>query len=432
MRFFATIKVVSVLLLACGVLAGCAFAPYRSALGQLPEPKRREVARQNEQFGANLLTSTLKDSDELVTPFLACLKPELQARFRHDPALDLIANESAYWVGAKNQYPPETIVSGSLWRYGRTGLYRNGFSVGVEGGDEAAALDRQLLKVCQTLNEEKAAPPTIPITFGISRVYYQLTRYMQSLVLVENWVDMESWAKRRLPGETLTLKGRLNGAVQPLTVYFDEGTADIRRLEVAPQADGSFSLSLQMPQKAGRYLLLVEGRKELSRPETAQQLLWQQPLLTLPIFVDQDDAFDPPAELVAPPPNPPDLASWPQLILDRTNAERQKFGLAPLALSAEAATLARDYATRYLQDPSLPSDGELAEKLARKGITTRSVYQSRRGFSSVYELIQLNLQQPSWRYVVLKKEIGELGIGIVKGPDGAYESVEYALERAAP
>ncbi len=130
---------------------------------------------------------------------------------------------------------------------------------------------------------------------------------------------------------------------------------------------------------------------------------------------------------------PSDESSYVARVLDLTNAERQKVGLAPLALNQELTDSAQTYST------VLASSGCFAHTCgAVPDFTDRDAVAGYTGWSSIGENIAAGyatpeavvagwMASPGHRANILSSDYTEIGIGLADGgaPYGTYWTQEF-------
>ena len=413
------------------LLSACASSPYRSALPSLSASKQAEVTRRILYYGdapVSTVQSVSDESDELAQRFLACLSPDLKDRFRHDPLLDLVADESAYWVGAKGKLPFTGMMRWMGWRYGQTGNYVHGNYSWAQGGDVGTRLDRMFAETCEKYNTEKPMDKRVAVRFGIARINYQLSRYIQTIVFYENAITLEPLPKAPRIENALTLKGRINRPVTKPRLILSQGGSKFKTFDLALDPDGTFFVSLPLPKKAAIYHLYVGALdKKEGESEADEAGKWRRPLLWLPIYMGAPEPPLPPKKLSNPNANPEDVSSWAALVLQRYNALRKKYKRAPLSLSPEASALATQQALLFVDDPETPLDTQLEKKLKEQGVAVKSVQQMYRSFKDLDDQLWQNLNQPLTRSDILQKNASQIGIGVAKGHEKEFKYVEYIL-----
>lgn len=416
------------------LFGGCATSPFRSALGELSAAKQAQVRQQSESYSSPEgapLASPLADSDELATLFMACLKPALRPHFRHDPLLDLVANESSYYYGARHDVPSAEFMRLAGWRYGRTGDYHHSTYSWAEGGDVGPRLETRLKELCTAINEDTGWQKAGMVDFGVARINFQWSRYIQTFVFYDNKIELNALPKSHPPGAKVRIEAKVYGELDDISLFLDQPDGKVTRLHKKALNKGMLRATLELPKEPGRYFLVVSGNDngKAKENEVGRGALWNHTLLWVPLYVGQTAALIPFGETQDYLPNPKDPQTWPQLILQSYNAERAKHGLSPLSLAPEASQLAQSHAQRFVENPNEPRDTALQKELEAQGNKAKAEYQFRRSFRLLDALIRGNIEQPSWRYYLLKKSLTQLAVGFAYSEKNKnYEYVEYLLE----
>ncbi len=300
--------------------------------------------------------------------------------FVHDPHLDEVAQVLADDVAAASgDVPGPHYLNWLLARRGVASRSTRAWSGWVRGNSRAARLDEQLAQALQESSDLAGK------RFGIARSS-ERPPGAQVLVLAESKFTLDPFKRHALPGEVLTISGRVAGTDDVTVEMYGPGEPKPRLVDVA--ADGAWEpQQWTLPQRSGRYWLEIRSSHKTG--------------VLLPVLVgDAADALvdvgDSPAELEAA------VRAWAAQV-------RAAAGLAPLGDDAAADAIVRRRAELQAAAP-----GESEASLRALGYrVVRWTYQSNdraRGNELVFDAID----RPSEMGILLDPRAQHLAIGAAR------------------
>ncbi len=410
------------LMLAILILTACRGASSPSPLAAMNDDQRSRIEATLDTYEHPELPALLGDASPLAQRLLKHIPANLHMRIRHDPALDLVSHRFAYLGASESRLPPDGYAQWGLWRYGRSGQYYCVSYRSSKGRSLSTRLDQHLALRAEKLTDLLQKHPDGHFSFGVARVNYQLSRYAQAVLVVQNKLQLDPLAKYPQPGQPFTVSGRFLVRSDRYNAYFEGDDGAINKQRIHPDQDGRFSITLTAPTKPGHYPVGIWYREPVTGAEetpVSDARNWTRPALWLPIFIGIRELQKPTVAILRPRANPADPQEWIQRLLDSTNAVRQAKGLKPLTYDAEAAQLAQ----QQVEHPTceVPFDPDLKTKLGCKA------YQSTRSFDRLDEMLWMNRNRPGYLYNLLKPEVERIAFAVKPNENGGFHSVEYLL-----
>ncbi|WP_437805610.1 CAP domain-containing protein [Sorangium sp. So ce1078] len=354
--------------------------------------------------------------DELGQILEGAVPPAGHARLRHDLALDCLAGATAEVYIEANRGPVKSLRQWLAWKCGVASAKLTWRVDAARGHDKSGRLDRRLAAFARRLWALHPAASA----YGVAR----RTRGqwgVQGVVLDRGGVAMAPTPKRFSPGDTLVLDLRAPPSLVDPAFYIDAEGGKVTRQSVQPGPDGKITLRHKLPMEPGRYFVELNA-VQVTRPDVAPDELWHRAVLLFPVHVGVAEPAAPDSFILSPSPNPPDRAAWADAIVAAYNAERRRFGLAPLALDpALGAIAARRSESTARADEVLPPDDTLAAQLKASGVLPGRTWQFTGSAEFISEHVAVMLQKPSSRYALLSPGATRIGIGITAGPPPAED-----------
>jgi uncharacterized protein YkwD len=138
------------------------------------------------------------------------------------------------------------------------------------------------------------------------------------------------------------------------------------------------------------------------------------------------------AERPAPGPDPDDRAAAEAAVVQAANRTRAAHGLAPLTPEPELSAVARSHSERMLAARKvahvLPSDGELAGRLAAARIPFRRAFENVASGASALDAHAATEASPAHRANLLTGEADRIGVGVARGALPTGEALVYLTE----
>lgn len=137
---------------------------------------------------------------------------------------------------------------------------------------------------------------------------------------------------------------------------------------------------------------------------------------------------------------PLDASAYSVRVLDLTNVERQKAGLAPLVMNAQLSTAAESYskvlASSGCFDHTCGSVPNFADRATQAGYTGWNSLGENiaAGYATPEDVVSGWMQSPGHRANMLSSKFTEIGVGVVSGSGsyGTYWTQEFGSRPGAP
>ncbi|XXX74911.1 hypothetical protein WMF30_45385 [Sorangium sp. So ce134] len=370
------------------------------------------------------LMQAFAPGDELRRTLLGALPKGTRTLAKEDPALNCVAS-----VIAENYPDDETDPSKLLqnWIAWRCGAMSPDFHFNVNhciGRCSSEDLDPLLRRLA------------VPLTHYDRRFSYGLSRrrrgqwHVQVVVSGERLVESQTRVRRSYaPGDTLTLKLRLDERLQSPTAYIQADGNRIDKRELSENPDGTWEIVHRLPTVHGTYF--VELLADFEHGSEREGTPWQGGILIFPTHVGAAKAPAPDVFIPKENERVPDDAPRVEWLLDKYNTQRRILGRPMVTWDVEIAKLASIRASLDANAEQLiPPDAALRLKLDEMGISVGQVWQAQARFVVLDDYVRTQLLRPSVYAEQINTDEVRVGIGIAprpaeEGRPRSYSIVEY-------
>ena len=427
------IRGLSLVLALLSLLSGCAEssgAQAKAPARELPADVGSMLARSGAAYGGPVVASGA-DQPALRKAYEDRVLPRTRATIRHEPALDLVAQVLAAIYLQTRSVPALSLEQWLFWRCGATAIPAGFDILAFFGDDPGPALDKRLGEVAA---RQKGG--SMPQSYGLVRVTFAAGVAGPALVVAGRPVEGPAVKKAFAPGEEMLVAVRPTLPYTSLTVYADAGGGDVKVVPMTANADQSYWAKVVLPSRPGRYFVQVAATEPAAESVDPEHP-FRHGLLHLPVYVGVPEPTEPDEFIRHPVPNPPDVATWRELVLRAYNGERARLGRAPLVVDPRAVTVAQRRSDEVAATPGSPRpDPHVAEELAAVGIPVQEVGNSLGSLEFVSEYVHMRLLEPAARHHLLSPETKLLALGLSQRPgdDGVrpWSVVEYAIQPLGP
>jgi hypothetical protein len=341
----------------------------------------------------------------------------------HEPALDLVAAVVGKTYAEEQELPARALLQ---WLYWKCGAVSSPGPVNVfvapPGAEEY--FQEHLRRLAAVVPAAKQ-----PLRYGVARI--SVGPYVaQAVALGYRNVDMAPLPKSQPAGAKVPVRITLQRPHTDLSLYVDQGAAEVLKLPMNKLEDGSFTAEAPMPSAPGRYFIEVVGTQV--PPAGTGDKGWRAELMWLPLYVGVAEPAAADEFIRHPPKNHPDRSAWVMQILSSYNDARARLGRGPLKPEIQASTLAQARSDQLASATALPPpDYGFMRKLAEAGLPSRNVHGYVDEIEFVSEYITLRLLRPAARHSLFDPAMTTIAVGIsprTAAPLGLWSSAEYVFE----
>lgn len=340
----------------------------------------------------------------------------------HEAALDLVAAVVAKTFADEQELPARALLQWLYWKCGAVTL-PGPVNVFVAPADAGPYFEEHIRRLAAVVPAAKQ-----PLSYGVARI--AVNGYVaQAIALGYRSVDVAPIAKSQAAGGKVPVRVTLKRPFEDLSLYVDQGGAEVVKLPMTRLEDGSFTAEAPMPSAPGRYFIEIVGTQA---PPAGNEKGWRAELMWLPLYVGTPEPSAADDFIRHPPRNHPDRSAWTMQIISAYNDARARLGREPLRPELSASTLAQGRSDQIAAASDLPPpDFGFPRKLAEAGLPSRNLHGYVDEIEYVSEYIALRLMRPAARYALFDPAMTTIAVGIsprAAPPLGFWNSAEYVFE----
>jgi len=322
---------------------------------------------------------------------------------RYDRELSRAAREVAYQAAVRGTPPPEAMLTTLLHASGAAEI--SAMQLIVHANSDAASVLAQTVR--------RALARTIdghgPVRVGIGEVTTpdEEMSYHVAVLVTRRAYEIDPAPRYAALGTTWTLRGRLPSGYSNAKAWAMYPDGRIAEAEITTRGR-RFELTAATGNQKGTLYVSISGTDDSGPGKLLQ--------LAIEVGVEPSRELD----VVVPPPDPEldDLAAAEAHALALLNADRARFGIAPLAPDARLADIARAH-SNDLRDNAFfahlsPRTGLAGDRLASAGYRARSHAENLARNDSITEAQASLLGSIGHRRNVLNPKLTHVGLGLAR------------------